>query len=112
MVGIWTGNPENRAIFPFEVCTIQAGQFYKKKVPSKFTDEVVKFATKSPEDRLATITGGIGHPSDPRSLKAPVCHPMSHERISFLTTMIGPRICEFSIYSAIRHACIHVPSGN
>ena len=80
MVGIWTGNPENRAVFPFEVCTVQAGQFYKKKVPSKFTDEVVKFATKSPKDRLATITGGIGHPSDPRSLKAPVCHHSSHAK--------------------------------
>lgn len=80
MLGIWTGDPENPAIFPFEVCKVEAGQFYKKKVPSNLTAAVVKFATKSPRDRLATIKDGVGRPDNENSLKAPVCH-LSHRSL-------------------------------
>lgn len=49
-----------KVIYPFEICTVEAGQFYKKKMPPDLTSAVVGFATKSPEDRLRTITSGVG----------------------------------------------------
>lgn len=60
MVGIVTGGKDMKIIYPFELCIVEAGQFYKKKVPTDLTSAVVGFATKSPEDRLRTITNGVG----------------------------------------------------
>lgn len=72
MFGIITGSTERKVVYPFEVCTVEGGQSYKRKIPSEYTAEVVKQATKSPSVRLRTIQNGVGNPNDPLSLKAPV----------------------------------------
>jgi hypothetical protein len=81
--GVVTGNKERPAIIPAQFCWVVPGQFYKKKVPSRYTDDVVRFATKSPHERLKTILGGIGN-SATHSLSAPVSVPISTEYF-FLT---------------------------
>jgi hypothetical protein len=58
--GIITGSKERKVVYPAELCTVEAGQFYKKKVPTELTKSVVDFATKSPQERLHTINSGIG----------------------------------------------------
>lgn len=58
--GIVTGSKERKVVYPAELCFVEAGQFYKKKVPVELTKSVVEFATKSPQERLHTINSGIG----------------------------------------------------
>jgi hypothetical protein len=69
--GIVTGSKERRVVYPAELCFIEAGQFYRKKVPTELTKSVVEFATKSPQERLHTINSGIGL-GQPGGLAAPV----------------------------------------
>ena len=58
--GIVTGSKERKVVYPAELCTVEAGQFYRKKVPTALTSSVVDFATKSPDERLRIINSGIG----------------------------------------------------
>jgi hypothetical protein len=58
--GIITGSKERKVVYPAEVCTVEAGQFYRKKAPAELTKSVVDFATKSPQERLRIINSGIG----------------------------------------------------
>lgn len=58
-------------VYPAELCIVEAGQFYRKKVPAELTAKVVEFATKSPEQRLHTINSGIGL-GQQGALQAPV----------------------------------------
>jgi len=58
--GISTGSKERKIVYPAELCTVEAGQFYRKKVPSELIKNVVEFATKSPQERLHIINSGIG----------------------------------------------------
>ncbi|KAI0750722.1 argonaute-like protein [Daedaleopsis nitida] len=48
------------AILPIECCTIPAGQIMRKQVPADKTKSVVEFATKKPNERLASIRAGLG----------------------------------------------------
>ena len=43
-----------------ECCTIPEGQIMRKQVPSDKTKDVLDFATKRPQDRLASIRNGLG----------------------------------------------------
>jgi eukaryotic translation initiation factor 2C len=60
MFGIATGSKERKVVYPAELCIVEAGQFYRKKVPSELTKSVVDFATKTPQERLHIINNGIG----------------------------------------------------
>jgi len=73
MFGIVTGSRERKVVYPAEVCTVEAGQFYRKKVPAELTKSVVDFATKSPQERMNTIDRGIGL-GQHGGLEAPVSH--------------------------------------
>jgi eukaryotic translation initiation factor 2C len=81
--GVVTGNKDRPAIIPAEFCWVVPGQFYKKKIPARYTDDVVRFATKSPRDRLQTIMGGIGHDTMMHRLSAPVGAFCSDLRFNF-----------------------------
>lgn len=72
VLGIVTGSSEMKVVYPFEVCTVEAGQFYKKRVPTELTKSVVEFATKDPQDRIRTITSGVGTQGQVGALQAPV----------------------------------------
>jgi eukaryotic translation initiation factor 2C len=77
-LGVVTGNKDRPAVIPAQFCWVTPGQFYKKKVPSRYIDDVVRFATKNPTERLRTIMGGIGHDTMTHRLSAPVgefCSP-------------------------------------
>ncbi|KAH9853511.1 argonaute-like protein [Lenzites betulinus] len=48
------------ALIPMEVCTIPKGQIMRKQVPPEKTKDVLDFATKKPQERLASIKAGLG----------------------------------------------------
>jgi len=89
MFGIAFGSKERVVVYPAEVCTVEAGQFYRKKVPMELTPKVVEFATKSPEQRLHTITSGIGL-GQRGALQAPVSRfDFFNQRGTKMTNMTG-----------------------
>jgi eukaryotic translation initiation factor 2C len=47
------------ALIPLELCTVPAGQIMRKQVPPEKTKDVLEFATKRPEERLASIKNGL-----------------------------------------------------
>jgi hypothetical protein len=80
MFGIICGSKERVVVYPAELCLVEAGQFYRKKIPAELTPKVVEFATKSPEQRLHTINSGIGLGQG--ALQAPVSSkPFSSEEL-------------------------------
>lgn len=50
----------NNALIPMELCMVPPGQIMRKQVPPEKTKDVLEFATKKPEDRLASIRAGLG----------------------------------------------------
>lgn len=50
----------NGALIPLEVCTVVAGQIMRRQVPPEKTKDVLDFATKRPDQRLASIRNGLG----------------------------------------------------
>ena len=50
----------NGALIPLEMCTVPPGQIMRKQVPDDKVKAVVEFATKRPEERLASIRMGLG----------------------------------------------------
>ena len=47
-------------MIPLELCTVPPGQIMRKQVPPEKTKDVLEFATKRPEARLASIINGLG----------------------------------------------------
>jgi eukaryotic translation initiation factor 2C len=47
------------ALIPLELCMVPPGQIMRKQVPPEKTKDVLDFATKKPEDRLASIRNGL-----------------------------------------------------
>lgn len=47
------------ALIPIELCSVPKGQIMRKQVPPEKTKDVLDFATKKPEDRLASIRNGL-----------------------------------------------------
>jgi eukaryotic translation initiation factor 2C len=47
------------ALLPFEICFIPPGQIMRRQVPPEMTKLVLDFATKKPQERLASIKAGI-----------------------------------------------------
>ena len=47
-------------MIPLELCTVPPGQIMRKQVPPEKTKDVLDFATKKPQDRLASIRAGLG----------------------------------------------------
>jgi eukaryotic translation initiation factor 2C len=47
------------ALLPLEVCVVPGGQIMRKQVPPEKTKDVLEFATKKPQDRLASIRAGL-----------------------------------------------------
>ena len=43
-----------------ECCVIPEGQIMRKQVPPEKTKDVLDFATKKPQERLASIRNGLG----------------------------------------------------
>ncbi|GJE84216.1 argonaute-like protein [Phanerochaete sordida] len=50
----------NGAKIPLELCVVPPGQIMRKQVPSESRPAVLAFATKKPQDRLASIQAGLG----------------------------------------------------
>lgn len=48
-----------KAVIPIEICQVPAGQILRKQLPSDKTSDVIRFATKKPEDRLNSIKSGL-----------------------------------------------------
>ncbi|KAI0353623.1 argonaute-like protein [Trametes cingulata] len=48
------------ALIPMEVCHVFEGQIMRKQVPPEKTKDVLDFATKKPQERLASIRNGLG----------------------------------------------------
>ncbi|KAF8970927.1 hypothetical protein BDZ97DRAFT_2044723, partial [Flammula alnicola] len=46
-------------IVPAELCEVEHGQLFKRKVPENITVDVVKFSTIRPQERLKKITEGV-----------------------------------------------------
>ena len=109
MFGIVTGSRQRKVVYPAEVCTVEAGQFYRKRVPAEFTKSVVDFATKNPQDRISTINRGMGL-GQQGGLEAPVSHTRSSTMQPGLTA-IGPRISKFTIYQSCRDDSIADTAG-
>jgi hypothetical protein len=93
--GIVTGSKERKVVYPAELCIVEAGQFYRKKVPTELTKSVVDFATKSPEERLRIINSGIGL-GQQGGLAAPVSDPII-SMVDSIILIIYPR------HLSIRH---------
>lgn len=108
MFGIITGSTERKVVYPFEVCTVEGGQFYKKKIPPEYTPKVVEFATKSPGVRLQAIKNGVGNPSDPLSLKAPVSRPHNIFEFESLIIDIGSRLSDIAIYPDFQDVSLNI----
>lgn len=53
-------------IFPAEVCTVEEGQLYRKKVPAEVGPDFLKFSIQRPPEKLRTIeaaiSGAVGAP--------------------------------------------------
>jgi len=47
------------ALIPLELCQVPPGQIMRKQVPPDKRNSVLKFATKRPNDRLASICNGL-----------------------------------------------------
>ncbi|KAJ4488451.1 Piwi domain-containing protein [Lentinula aciculospora] len=50
-------NATNHAIIPLEICEVKPGQFYRQRLPDRYTKTVVTFSTLKPEKRLDAILG-------------------------------------------------------
>ena len=48
------------ALIPLEMCQVIPGQIMRKQVPQEKMKEVLEFATRRPQDRLASINAGLG----------------------------------------------------
>jgi|ERR1700691_1113710 hypothetical protein len=101
-----------QVVYPAELCTIEAGQFYRKKVPTELTKSVVDFATKNPQERLHIINSGVGL-GQQGGLAAPVSDSRSSTTNDMrLTSSQGARISDIPVYSGRRSASSipHFPS--
>lgn len=45
----------NGALVPLELCTVIKGQFARRQVPPQSTRDMVRFASKKPDQRLEKI---------------------------------------------------------
>ncbi|TFY78278.1 hypothetical protein EWM64_g5734 [Hericium alpestre] len=59
LFGVVTRTTPHRVILPAEICVIQPGQLYKKKLPSHLMDEVLRFSAQQPQQRLNSILSGV-----------------------------------------------------
>ncbi|KAI0068655.1 argonaute-like protein [Artomyces pyxidatus] len=48
------------ALIPLELCEVTPGQIIRRQIPPEKTSAVLEFATKKPQDRLASIKEGLG----------------------------------------------------
>ncbi|KAI0053586.1 argonaute-like protein [Auriscalpium vulgare] len=48
------------ALIPLELCEVLPGQIIRKQIPAEKTSAVLEFATKKPQERLASIREGLG----------------------------------------------------
>ena len=46
-------------IFPAELCTVEEGQLYRKKIPAEIAPDFLKFSTQNPADKLRTIEAAM-----------------------------------------------------
>ncbi|TFY63508.1 hypothetical protein EVJ58_g3223 [Rhodofomes roseus] len=51
------------AVFPIELCNIEKGQLYRKKIPAEIGPDFLSFSTQKPHDRLQTIEAAISGPN-------------------------------------------------
>ncbi|KAH9910664.1 argonaute-like protein [Epithele typhae] len=47
-------------VFPMECCFIPPGQILRKQLPPEKTDQMVKFSTQPPQQRLASVVNALG----------------------------------------------------
>ncbi|KAJ8592794.1 hypothetical protein M405DRAFT_859423 [Rhizopogon salebrosus TDB-379] len=61
IIGVQVGSRERDEVIPAELCRIAGDQRYTRKLPPEFSPSMVKFSSKSPQDRLALISAGINN---------------------------------------------------
>ena len=49
-----------QVVYPAELCTIEAGQFYRKKVPTELTKSVVDSTMKNLQEWLQIFNSSVG----------------------------------------------------
>ena len=49
-------------IFPAELCTVEEGQLYRKKIPAEVSPEFLRFSIQRPAEKLRTIEAAIAGP--------------------------------------------------
>jgi eukaryotic translation initiation factor 2C len=97
-VSVTPKNAEKKIIYPAEVCEIQRGQLFKKKIPEElYTKPALDFATMRPSARLDTIRKGVTTRGpapvtqtglDGGSLQPPVCILRLPDHLADLLTTI------------------------
>ncbi|KAG2348507.1 Piwi-domain-containing protein [Suillus weaverae] len=61
IIGIQVGSKDRDEVIPAEMCNIAPDQRFTRKLPPEFSPLMVKFSSKSPQDRLALISAGISN---------------------------------------------------
>ncbi|KZT73857.1 Piwi-domain-containing protein [Daedalea quercina L-15889] len=51
------------AVFPAELCVVERGQLYRKKIPAEIGPDFLKFSTQRPHDKLRTIEAAVSGPN-------------------------------------------------
>ncbi|KDR81951.1 hypothetical protein GALMADRAFT_240289 [Galerina marginata CBS 339.88] len=52
-------NSPHQDVVPLELCTVEPGQLYRRRIPESCTSDMVKFSTMRPDDRLRKITDAV-----------------------------------------------------
>ena len=74
------------AVFPAEVCVVERGQLYRKKIPAEIGPEFLKFSTQQPHDKLNTIEAAVSGPVSASVHKKRSCIVKMETSASFSTT--------------------------
>jgi len=51
------------AVFPAELCNVEKGQLYRKKIPAEIGPDFLSFSTQKPHERMQTIEAAIAGPN-------------------------------------------------
>lgn len=89
----------NGSLIPLEMCTVPPGQIMRKQVPPDKTKEVLDFATKRPEDRLASIRNGL---MVGRNINIHIFRPVLNLIIFRFLPMDNLNMCGSSVCTSMR----------
>lgn len=73
IIGVQLGSPDRPSVVPAELCIVPAGQVFRQKLPEHVMDQVRKFSTKKPFERIEIIKNGVSRAGQ-RVIEPPVLH--------------------------------------